>query len=163
MSWLWFLAKGYKLPNWVHLNKRSFMLFKEIESCHSWSMTIIGMNLPMSKVISVFFIKVTVMLQININRHHIDRLCLLNSKMLGNWLISSEIWRLVHIKPYTWKRNFFIQSIKLSFPEISRVRMKVIDKVNCSWPYLSNVVLIIISWISKKNVQFFTQINTFSI
>lgn len=84
------------------------MLFKEIICWDCGSMAVIRVDLPMSKVIRVLLIKITIMLEINIYGHHIDSFWLLNTEMLRNHFVSPKIGGFIHVQPYSRKRNFLI-------------------------------------------------------
>ena len=59
-------------------------------------MSIVRMNLFVLQIAA----SVAVMIQVNINSHHVDRLAMLDPIILYNLLISLKIRWLVHVQPH---------------------------------------------------------------
>lgn len=97
---------------------------------------------------------------INIYSHLINSFILLYSKWLICRLISSKIGRFVHIQPNTWKFDLVIESFQLIFPKIRSSRVKVIYKMNLSWPDLTSVVFTYLSRIMQKDIKLFSTLHS---
>ena len=74
----------------------SIFLLQELVSGHRCEMSIVSMNLLVLQIAA----SVAVMIQVNINSHHVDRLAMLDPIILYNLLISLKIRWLVHVQPH---------------------------------------------------------------
>ena len=78
--------------------------FQVLMSWYCCHMTIISMLFPVKKGLFAGCI----MRNIHVYSHLINAFILLNPERLCGWLVSSEVGRFIHIKPYSWKLDLLV-------------------------------------------------------